>query len=132
MSLPSSSSSPGSGQQSLGVVLIVEDNVMIAMDVEAQLEDLGTSGCVIAGTVENALHALDARDIAFAIVDVDLGNETSEEVAAALIARSLPFAFVTGYGEAVPMMASFPEVPVLLKPFTSDALQEMLVRIGVG
>lgn len=131
MSLLFSSPSPGGGEKCLGLALIVEDNVMIAMDVEAQLEDLGAAGCVIAGTVENALLALDVRDIAFAIVDVDLGNETSEEVAAALIARSLPFAFVTGYGEAVPMMESFPQVPVLLKPFTPDALQEMLAGIGI-
>ncbi|MBT2188732.1 hypothetical protein KK488_17400 [Sphingobium sp. H33] len=105
---------------------------MIALDVEAQLEDLGAEGCVIAGTVENALLALDARDIAFAIVDVDLGAETSEEVAATLIARGLPFVFVTGYGDPVPMMASFPDVPVLIKPFKEEALRATLVQIGVG
>ena len=104
---------------------------MIALDIEVQLEDLGVQGCVIAGTVENALLALDAREIAFAIVDVDLGMETSEEVAATLLELGLPFTFITGYGEDIPMRASFPQVPVLTKPFTAEALRAMLEQLGI-
>jgi two-component SAPR family response regulator len=114
-----------------GHALIVEDNVIIALEVETFLQDLGVASCFIAGTVENALHVLDARQVAFAIVDVDLGSETSEEVALALQERGLPFLFVTRYGESAPMERNFPDVPALMKPFTPAMLRTALSNLGI-
>jgi DNA-binding response OmpR family regulator len=115
----------------LAVALIVEDNIMIALEVEAFLEDLGVTNCFIASTVESALAILDLRDITFGVVDVDLGGVTSDDVAEALSARNLPFLFATGYGEALPIMAGYPNVPVLMKPFTPKAMATALGAIGV-
>lgn len=101
------------------------------MEIEAFLEDLGVPTCFLAGTVENALLVLGAKEIAFAVVDVDLGHETSEGVAVALQARGIPFIFVTGYGNPTPMMARFPAVPSLMKPFDANALHALLARLGI-
>jgi two-component SAPR family response regulator len=114
-----------------GHALIVEDNVIIALEVETVLQDLGVASCFIAGTVETALHVLDARQVGFAIVDVDLGSETSEEVALALQERGLPFLFVTGYGESAPMAHNFPGVPTLMKPITPTMLRTALSNLGI-
>ena len=115
----------------IGVALVVEDNIMIALGIEAFLEDLGVSNCLIANTVESALTILDLRDIKFGVIDVDLGGVTSRDVAMALRARGLPFVFATGYGEALPMTVDFPGVPVLTKPFAFHALAAALVEVGV-
>jgi len=120
----------GSGKH-IGVALVVEDNIMIALDIESVLQDLGVPNCFIANSVESALAVLETREIAFAVVDVDLGGVTSEEVVAALDARDLPFALATGYGEVPPGLASHGDVPVLMKPFSAETLAMVLKDIGV-
>jgi hypothetical protein len=65
------------------------------------------------------------------VVDVDLGHETSEEVARTLGARALPFIFASGYGDTAPMTEHFPNVPTLMKPFTAAALYAALEQVGV-
>jgi len=122
---------PGEGGGELGPALIVEDNVIIALEIEAFLQDHGVATCYLAGTVENALLLLEAREIAFAVVDVDLGGESSEEVALVLTERGLPFLFATGYGDTVPVLQRFPAVPVLRKPFTAATLYKMLEQVGI-
>lgn len=130
--LTSSLSSSGTGKDGPGAALIVEDNIVIAMAIEAHLEDYGIATCLITGTVETALMLLKARPIAFAILDVDLGNESSEEVALALQQRGLPFAFMSGYADEMPLLQRFPDVPALAKPFEPDVLYAVLKQLGIG
>ena len=58
----------------------------------------------------------------FAVLDVNLGQETSIPVAEELFARSVPFVFATGYGETSIIPAIFASVPVVRKPYDSGAL----------
>lgn len=130
--LPSTEAPQGREAAGARAALIVEDNVIIAMEIDAFLEDFGVAERFVAGTVENALLVLQARDIGFAVVDVDLGAETSEDVALALHERGLPFVFSTGYDGRNPMVARFPGVPLLTKPFSANMLYRALRQIGVG
>ncbi len=105
-----------------GEVLIVEDNIIIAMEAEDFLRELGPARCHLTGSVASALKTIADHDIAFALLDVDLGRETSEAVAVALRERGTPFIFATGYGEA-PAFAGAPgEVPLVTKPFTRQEI----------
>ena len=78
-------------------ILVVEDEFLIAMDLEMALQD---AHAIVLGPVAAVQAGLDpmARepDISAAILDVNVGNEMIFPVADALLERSLPFLFATG------------------------------------
>lgn len=115
-----------------GEALVVEDDMIIAMEAEHLLREAGFADCHVAGSVRRALALLAERDIAFALLDIDLGGETSEEVAAALQARSTPFVFASGYGEYPEFRDSFGDVPIVAKPYVGEDISAALARIAVG
>ncbi|MEM8750668.1 MAG: HWE histidine kinase domain-containing protein [Pseudomonadota bacterium] len=104
-------------------ILVVEDNMIIALDAEMMLSEMGASHVVIAPSVNSALEALEGNQIDFALLDVNLGNETSLPVAEALQAKNIPFAFSTGYGEQSAVASRFPNAAVIQKPYDSDSLK---------
>lgn len=110
-----------------GVALIVEDNVIIAMEAEDVLRGFGFHDCRIAGSVNSALGVLEGADVSFAMLDVNLGKDTSEPVAQALQARGIPFIFASGYGERALQSGQFKGVPVVTKPYGE---REMRLAIG--
>jgi CheY-like chemotaxis protein len=109
-------------------VLIVEDEMLVAMMVEDALTDLGLEVAGTAGTIEEALTAARAEGFDCAILDVHLHGKDVYPVADALAAKGVPFAFATGYGQG-----SLPERyrnrPTLPKPFTSQDLERILTKL---
>jgi CheY-like chemotaxis protein len=113
-------------------VLVLEDNALIAMDAEGQLVDLGAEHVDVAQTVARALDLIANQSYEFALLDVNLGNETSRPVADALRAANIPFAFVTGY-QGVPWAttdAGSPhlQAPIIVKPLEAVALRRAVRR----
>ncbi|WP_341213498.1 response regulator [uncultured Limimaricola sp.] len=80
-------------------VLLVEDESLVAMLGEDVLTEAGCS-VTVAMRLSDALHAVDQGDLDVAILDVNLGNETSYPVAERLTQRDIPFVFATGYAAA--------------------------------
>lgn len=80
------------------MTLLLEDNLMIALDCEAFLRSLGAADVLVAASLKTALSLAADPRIAFAVLDLNLGAETSLPVADALAARGVPFIFATGYG----------------------------------
>lgn len=107
-------------------VLLVEDNVLIAMDTEETLKTLGVGLVIVASTVSQALAAIERQPPAFALLDVNLGGETSFAVAERLAESKIPFAFVSGYGEQIDFPAAFADAPKICKPHGADALRAVL------
>ena len=114
-------------------ILVVEDEMMIAMLVEDMLSELG---CAVVGPA----HALDvALDLArteqgldAALLDVNLGGQPVFAVADALREKGVPAIFSTGYGDA-----GLREIDrgalVLQKPFRAGDLAAALnAALGVG
>lgn len=96
-------------------ILIVEDDALIAMSLAQDLEDAGfliTGPCL---NVTQALHTLKTRDIDGAVLDMQLGQETSADVAIALKQADIPFVVVSGYA-AEDLALSFQGAPVVSKP----------------
>jgi CheY-like chemotaxis protein len=106
-----------------GRVLLVEDNVLIGMEAEYQLQDLGAQEIDMAGNVAAALDLIAAHDYSFAVLDINLGNETSQKVAEALSQRAIPYVFTTGYGEVPWTQADAYGAPVVTKPLDPVALE---------
>ena len=82
-------------------VLVVEDDYLIATDARRELERAGAQVIGPFGRAAQALEALEQQPIDCAVVDVNLGDGPSFEVAQALIGRKAPLVFVTGYNAEV-------------------------------
>ena len=113
-----------------GTVLVVEDNMIIAMDAADILSDLGASKVLTASSVPEALRMLEANRLSMAVLDVHLGSETSFPVAQVLAARGIPIVLASGYGSQSETLAQFPEAPVVAKPYTAETLSRGIARIG--
>eukprot|EP01037_Dinobryon_pediforme_P001844 gene1844-1874_t len=92
---------PVSLESLLLTAMIVEDNMFIAIDAEDMLRKCGAETVLIARSVAEALSTMGEHPISFALLDINLGTETSIPIALALQEAGVPFAFGTGYGEAV-------------------------------
>lgn len=113
-----------------GAALVVEDNMIIAMDVSDILSDLGFETVHSASSVREALRITDANGLNLAVLDLHLGSETSLPVAQALEARGIPFVLASGYGSQTESLADFPEAPMIVKPYTNESLARGLAKLG--
>lgn len=109
-------------------VLVVEDEFVIALTMEAALRQEGYEVVGPAASVGQALRLLDAERPEAAVLDVNLGDETVYPVADALAQRRAPFLFVTGY-EQPDLPAAHRERPVLNKPCPA---RELLARLAAA
>ena len=109
-----------------GAVLLVEDSLIIAMDAEDILTRLGAAKVLTAASVATALDEIDRERPAIAVLDVNLGSETSIAVADRLRDAGVPYLFATGYGEQLNLPAEHEGVGILQKPYTSAALLRAL------
>jgi CheY-like chemotaxis protein len=113
-------------------VLVVEDNplMLIALDAEESFRALGVASVDVAASSGQALALLDRTAPDFALLDFNLGGETSEPVARALERRGIPFAFASGYSEVEAMTARFARmVAILLKPYRKADLESLLRKL---
>ncbi|MDB5772728.1 MAG: signal transduction histidine kinase, partial [Burkholderia sp.] len=109
-------------------VLIVEDQMLIALDLEQILEDAGLSVVATVTSSAEALAYLDKDLPDVAILDVNLGDGNSEPIAAALQTKGVPFIFATGYGDGG-IGQAFTAIPVVRKPYSRDAILAELRRL---
>ena len=109
-------------------ILIVEDEMLVAMNIEDMLLDLGHEVAGLASRLEPALSL--AREATFdvAMLDVNLAGEASFPVADALRERGIPFLFATGYGRPG-LEERFRDCPILQKPFRSVELGAALAGL---
>ena len=103
-------------------ILIVEDETLIAMEIESVLTTLG---CEIVGPVaklETALRMAREEALDAAILDVNIRGGRVFPVAEILLERGVPFLLASGYGDwALP--ETLRGQPRLTKPFTSEAVE---------
>jgi light-regulated signal transduction histidine kinase (bacteriophytochrome)/CheY-like chemotaxis protein len=105
-----------------GEMLLVEDSLIIAMDAEDLLLRLGAERVTTTATVRQALDALETMRPTAAILDINLGTETSLAIADRLRALGIPYLFASGYGEQAQLPESHAGVPILQKPYSSDGI----------
>lgn len=106
-------------------VLLVEDEVLVAMLVEDILTDLGCTVVGPAARLDAAIEAARSQDIDIAMLDVNLAGARVFPVADVLAGRGLPFIFMSGYGESG-LEGPHTGRPVIEKPFNPDSIAEKL------
>lgn len=106
-------------------ILIVEDEMTIAMMIEDMIIELGHEPYAIASRLGAALAVAESGEFDLAILDVNLDGHGSAPVARVLALRGIPFFFATGYG-AAGVDTEFAGAPVVSKPFVIGDLQQAI------
>lgn len=110
-------------------VLIVEDEMLLAMDLEALLEEQGCEVLESASNVRRALAVLETQRPDLVSLDMNLNGESSAPVAAALRERNIPFVVVTGYSGKHREDPVFRDAPLVKKPYDSTEYIKTLVHL---
>ena len=99
-------------------VLLVEDSLIIALDAEDILDRFGAT--VLTASTPEAAHAiLDQEQVDYAILDINLGDQTSFGVADRLRELGIPYFFASGYGEQANLPVDHRNMTVVQKPYTT-------------
>jgi DNA-binding response OmpR family regulator len=103
-------------------VLILEDEVMVSMLLEDMMQELGCAAVRMTSSIADAHAALAEETPQLAALDVNVRGEPVFPFADALIAKGVPFVFITGYGvQGLP--PEWRSRPVVQKPFSVDSLE---------
>ena len=97
-------------------VLIVEDNIYLALDLAAAVERLDGRVVGPAGSVAEALAILDDQHVAAAVIDAELSDGGAASIARALAERCLPYVIQASGTVSPEIMMIAPQAPVLVKP----------------
>jgi CheY-like chemotaxis protein len=109
-------------------VLVVEDEMVVAMLVEDMIADLGYELAGVVSRLDDAMKLAGSDGFDVAVLDVHVNGRLIFPFADALAARHIPFMFATGYGERgiPPQHAKY---PVLQKPFRTEDLKRALSKL---
>ncbi|MXO96466.1 GAF domain-containing protein [Erythrobacter aquimaris] len=113
-----------------GSVLLVEDSMIIALDAEDCLKELGVERVRVESSVAGALEALSKNEFEAAILDYNLGGENSEAIARELASRGTPFWMATGYGEMKERVEELGARGLLTKPYGKSELEKLLADLA--
>lgn len=118
--------------ESGSLILIVEDEALIAMEIEARVKSLGYSVLGPAWNLASASELLASATPHAALLDVQLANERATPIARRLRGLGVPYALVTGYARLSLKEEEFNDVRRISKPVTQrdleKALNEMLME----
>lgn len=113
-------------------LLVVEDEILVLLELEAILREAGAEEIHLCRDVASALAHIAADHVTAAILDVRLGQEVVTPVARALAARDTPFLFYTGQIASDPLLKEWPKNRILPKPARAltivDALAKLIQR----
>jgi two-component sensor histidine kinase len=107
-------------------VLIVEDSLLLAMELEAGLED---SGVEVVGCAAELSAALRMLELSFdaAVLDADLNGQSVAPVAEILRREGRPFVFATGYADKAAPMGF--DAPIVRKPYNVHQIARALASV---
>src|SRR5262249_3055405 len=97
-------------------VLVVEDDALLLMELEAILLDAGAQVVTVCRTVEDGVAAAQQNGITAAVLDVRIGRATIAPVARQLASRGTPFVFYTGQVGNDPAIAEWRGHAIVEKP----------------
>ena len=112
-----------------GTVLLVEDNMIIALNAEDILLALGAERVVVASNVGEALQQIERETPGFALLDVNLGSELVWPVATRLREMQVRHIFATGYGDGFDYPVEHRSTPSVTKPYSSDSIARAVGKV---
>ena len=110
-------------------VLLVEDQMIVAMQIEDMLRAAGCEVVGPVGTLQAAIALAHKEALDAAVLDVNLDGDKVYPAAEELQARGIPFILATGYGEST-LPEKWRDQPRLSKPFLREQLEQLLSSIA--
>jgi CheY-like chemotaxis protein len=124
-------SQPSATTQRSPRILIIEDELLIALLIEEMVKEIGYRVSKVAYTIAMARQEFVESNFDAVLLDINIGGRYQPEIADFLNDRGVPFAFVTGYDYFI--VPRHQTVPVLQKPFTAVELRALLEElVGSG
>ncbi|MEX0337628.1 MAG: HWE histidine kinase domain-containing protein [Arenibacterium sp.] len=130
--LTSSPSPVANNVELSGHCLVLEDNMVIALDAADMLTELGAEHVSTASDVSEALEILATSTVCFALIDVNLGTENALPVVQKCVDLGIPAVLATGYEFDSELMAQYPAIGLVKKPFNIENLRVVLAEPGEG
>jgi CheY-like chemotaxis protein len=113
-------------------VLLVEDNMLIALEAEDMLKELGAAQVDTASSIDQANRFLAGGRYDFALLDVSVGTGTTFELASELRKIGTPYILASGYGDRLPL-DNQPAVPAIVqKPYQTSHLLHAIESAGLS
>lgn len=109
-------------------IMLVEEEALIAMDIEQLCYDHGAAQVKTFGTLSDATAHAASAPIDAAILDIRLQGQWAAELGHTLAARQIPFIFATSYTDAEPIFTEFPGTSIVSKPYSDAELVQALVE----
>jgi DNA-binding response OmpR family regulator len=110
-------------------VLVVEDEVIIAMELAANLEEAGAEVIGPSHILSHALALASKSNISAAILDLRLGATSVGPVARVLSERKIPFIFYSGQSRTDPLRSEWPDAEIFSKPSPPGVLVEAIAGL---
>jgi CheY-like chemotaxis protein len=107
-------------------ILLAEDEILIAADIEAMLVELGCEVVGPVATVAEIERLAAVGDLDGAVLDVNLRGLPVFSALPALRARSVPVILSSGYDSSELFPEEFRDLPVLVKPYDRKELAALL------
>ena len=107
------------------LILVVENEVLIAMEIVSALEDAGAQ-TTMTTSARHAMILINHDGLAGAIMDHGLSDGDSSEVCARLKARGIPYVSYSGYE---PVAGADPDAPFIPKPANMDVLLNAMEKL---
>jgi PAS domain S-box-containing protein len=109
-------------------LMVVEDELLVSMLLKRTLEGFGTVVVGPYARLAEGLAAADSERFDVAVLDLNLAGELANPIADLLLARGVPFIFITGF-QRDSIDRRYASVPVLQKPIDAAALERGLLAL---
>lgn len=110
-------------------ILVIEDEFLIAMDIEQLCREHGAEDVVIMRSLnEIGADSFADQSFDFAILDVMISSGSTLDFAEHLRARNIPFVFSTGFDKSEEIFDALPDAEIVSKPYSSKALLQAMER----
>lgn len=110
-------------------VLVVEDDALIAMELEERLGELGYTVLGPAATLDHAEKLIAAERPDAALLDANLAGVSSVPLGVKLAGLGVPIAFCTGYDKIKNAPPELAAAPILTKPISDSELSAALQKL---
>jgi len=109
-------------------ILIVEDEALIAIDLEYAFEDAGATCVGIASDNNTAISLLETVQVDAVLLDYGLADGEAAPTARTACERGIPVVFHSGHASPEDLSRRFPEARILSKPSTVDRIVAALAK----
>ena len=103
-------------------MLVVEDDLLLAMDIEDTLAGMGAVVVDVCHTLDEAMARADVDDFAVAVLDFSLGSDSVAPLARRLARRNVPFILHTGMSRSEPSLMEWRDSIIVEKPASPRTL----------